>query len=209
MREDGYMTKVARVGQEQIEAVAATIASSFADDPIWQWLYGIESTIPHETGVVLARMLVARSAPVDEMHQIDDCGAVALWSAPSNLVGAAIDTLRAEQSAGYARTFAEHVGARIELTGQLSEAMAAHRPEEPHWYLGILGTAPDRQNQGLGGQVLNAMLKRCDEYGVPAFLESSNPRNYGFYRRHGFLETETLTVADSPPLLGFWRQPKP
>lgn len=83
--------------------------------------------------------------------------------------------------------------------------MRSHRPEEPHWYLGILGTHPDSQNQGLGSAVLQTMLAKADHLGVPTFLESSNPRNYGFYQRHGYTEQAELTVQDSPPLLGFWR----
>jgi hypothetical protein len=30
------------------------------------------------------------------------------------------------------------------------------------------------------------MLERADAEGLPVYLESSNPRNLTFYRRHGF-----------------------
>ena len=50
MHQDGAMSEVQRVGQEQLEAVATTVAASFADDPIWQWIYNTgDQTIPIET----------------------------------------------------------------------------------------------------------------------------------------------------------------
>ena len=202
------MSEVRRVGQESLESVAATVAASFADDPIWQWIYGTDDTIPMETGLGLARMLVARSSPADVMHASEESGAVALWSAPGTSSTDENEAVRADQSMPYAIAFAEQLGERIEITGALSTAMAEHRPDEPHWYLGILGTRPDRQGQGLGSQVLHTMLAETDALGLPTFLESSNPRNYGFYQRHGYQEAAELTVLDSPPLLGFWRPAK-
>jgi len=199
------MAEVQRVGQEALESVAVTVAASFADDPIWKWLYGLDDSIPVETGLGLARMLVAQSTPFDEIHSVSDHGAVALWTAPLSTVDVANEELRSSQSAEYAAVFTEQLGERITLAGQLGEAMRSHRPDEPHWYLGILGTHPDRQNQGLGSTVLRAMQAKADRFGIPTFLESSNPRNYGFYQRHGYTEADELTVAGSPPLLGFWR----
>lgn len=202
------MSEVRRVGQEARESVANTVAASFADDPIWQWIYDTDRTIPIETGIVLARMLVARSTPGDVIHSVADEGAIALWTAPRESSSSENEKLRDGQATPFMLGFAEQLGDRISITGTLSVAMAEHRPKEPHWYLGILGAHPDRQSQGLGSKVLGAMLAECDALGLPTFLESSNPRNYGFYQRHGYVETGELTVDDSPPLLGFWRLPR-
>ena len=145
------MSEVQRVGQEQLEAVATTVAASFADDPIWQWIYNTgDQTIPIEIGIVLARMLVAQSTPVDAIHVATGCGAVALWSAPAGSSSPDNEQLRDEQTGTHFAAFAGQIGDRIALTGKLSETMKRHRPDEPHWYLGILGTHPDHQNQGLG-----------------------------------------------------------
>ena len=199
------MSEVIRVGQEAIEPVAITVAASFADDPIWKWIYDLDDTIPLETAIVLARMLVAGSCPADEIHSISDHGAVALWTAPIGSTSEENEALRESQTASHFGAFAAQLGDRVAITGKLSAAMKEHRPTEPHWYLGILGTHPDHQNKGLGSKVLQAMQAKADHLGIPTFLESSNPRNYGFYQRHGYVEREVLTVEDSPPLLGFWR----
>lgn len=205
MNEDGAMGNVTRVGQEQLEAVAMTIAASFADDPIWKWIYGVPESIPVEDGLILARMLVARSTPLDEIHVAPECGAVALWTAPLIDSTPANEQRRDAQAQPYLERYVEHMGERAAIAAELGDAMGAHRPDEAHWYLGILGTHPDHQNRGLGSAVLQTMLAKADRLGLPTFLESSNPRNYAFYRRHGYEGVDELVVADSPPLLGFWR----
>ena len=60
------------------------------------------------------------------------------------------------------------------------------RPLRPHFYLGVLGVTPSRQGAGLGGVLVEPVLVECDRCGHVAHLESSNPRNLGFYERSGF-----------------------
>jgi hypothetical protein len=43
---------------------------------------------------------------------------------------------------------------------------------------------------------------------VPAYLESTNPRNVSFYRRHGFEVLGTIQVGSSPPLIPMLRPPR-
>ena len=58
------------------------------------------------------------------------------------------------------------------------EEMARHHPEEPHWYLPLIGVEPARQGYGLGAVLLRAALLRCDAAReLPAYLKSTNPRN--------------------------------
>lgn len=214
--EQARFDEVCRFGQDKLEPIALTVARSFADDPIWQWIYDLTDTLPIERAVGLARMLVADRAPADEMHGFRHFGAVALWKAPvhcdpppaDETSSPAATSRRAARAAQYRKAFAEQVGERMSTVAELGAAMAKSHPDEPHWYLGILGTDPDRQNRGLGTRVLQAMHDRCDRTGVPSYLVSSNPRNYGFYRRHGYVEGETFRAADSPPLLPFWRSPR-
>ena len=63
---------------------------------------------------------------------------------------------------------------------------------EPHYYLFAIGAAPEHQGRGVGAALLAPMLARCDAERMPAYLESSNPANLSFYRRHGFVATGAL-----------------
>ncbi len=81
----------------------------------------------------------------------------------------------------------------------------SHPPAPPHWYLAILGTAPEAQGRGLGSSVLAPVLERCDADGVGAYLESSKESNIAFYARHGFRVTRELRLPRGPRLWAMWR----
>jgi GNAT superfamily N-acetyltransferase len=70
---------------------------------------------------------------------------------------------------------------------------------EPHWYVQILGVHPNHQGKGIGGKLLQPVLQQADEEGVAVYLESSNPRNLDFYRKHGFEVMEEITPVDGCP----------
>lgn len=85
---------------------------------------------------------------------------------------------------------------------------SSHPKDPPHWYLGFLGTLPERQGQGLGARLLADRLAEVDAAGLPAYLESSNPRNISLYRRHGFQVVEELALPwGCPPVWRMWREP--
>ncbi len=93
--------------------------------------------------------------------------------------------------------------------GRVIEKMASSHPKEPHWYLPLLGVDPMMQSRGLGEIVMRPALDRCDQTGVPAYLESANPRNVPFYERLGFRVTGEVQVDDTPPLVLMLRPPLP
>jgi ribosomal protein S18 acetylase RimI-like enzyme len=88
------------------------------------------------------------------------------------------------------------------------EQMGRFHPQEPHWYLPLIGVDPARQGQGLGSTLMHHALQRCDADKVPAYLESSNPRNISLYQRHGFEIPGTIQVGSSPPLVPMLRRPR-
>lgn len=49
----------------------------------------------------------------------------------------------------------------------------------------------------------------CNEEGLPAYLESSNPRNIAFYARHGFEVREEVECGKGAPVCTtMWREPR-
>jgi ribosomal protein S18 acetylase RimI-like enzyme len=73
----------------------------------------------------------------------------------------------------------------------------------------FLGVARAAQGRGVGSRLLKAGTRRCDDEGLPAYLETQTERNLGFYRRHGFeVVSETLPRRDAPRLWSLWREPR-
>ena len=200
--------EVCRFGQDRLEPLAKTVALAFADDPVWQWILGIDRTLELDEAITLARMLVADTSPADEIHGFRHHGAVALWRAPEEANTEAMQEHKDRQAGPHRMALAEQIGDRMAMLPELSAAMKAEHPEEPHWYLSILGTAPERQNQGLGNRVLAPMLERCDRLGIMTYLESSNPRNHAFYLRAGYVAAGEVSGGGSPPIMRFIRKPR-
>ena len=97
---------------------------------------------------------------------------------------------------------------RIVRSARAVREIERRHPAEPHLYLSVLGTDPERQGGGIGSALLAPVLERCDAGGVAAYLESSKESNVGFYARHGFEVTERMELPDGPPLWLMWRDPR-
>ena len=48
-------------------------------------------------------------------------------------------------------------------------------------------------------------LATVDADGMPAYLESTNPRNVPLYERFGFRVTAEIQAGSSPPMHAMWR----
>ncbi|WP_374472210.1 GNAT family N-acetyltransferase [Phenylobacterium sp.] len=97
---------------------------------------------------------------------------------------------------------------KLPVLGELGETMARYHPQEPHWYLAMIGVDPARQGRGYGSAILRDSLRRCDEDGVIAYLESSNPKNVPLYERWGFEVMGFVQPGDFPGLHPMVRRPR-
>ncbi|GCD36529.1 GCN5-like N-acetyltransferase [Streptomyces chrestomyceticus JCM 4735] len=121
----------------------------------------------------------------------DDGDAVAVWTTPETAAG--------EVFAELGPRFAEIAGDRAEASAQAEAAMGVHRPGEPVWFLGSVGVDPGCQGRGLGRAVIRPGLEAAEAAGVPAFLETSDERNVGFYERLGFEVTADYPLPGGGP----------
>ena len=89
--------------------------------------------------------------------------------------------------------------------GRVFDALRAHHPLEPSWYLGTLGVDPTFQGQGIGSVLLERWLERVDCEGSAVYLEADVFANVGFYARAGFeLEGEVEVLGTT-----IWRMWRP
>lgn len=122
--------------------------------------------------------------------------AAALWLAPG----------RAPDGDGIGAVVGEFAPPeRLETLMQVGALIDHYHPKEPHWYLPMIGVDPSRQGQGWGSALLKAALRRVDEEGLPAYLESSSPRNVPLYERHGFEVIGEIKPGDHPGLVPMLR----
>lgn len=90
---------------------------------------------------------------------------------------------------------------------RLQSRLAAHRPAEPHWYLAQIGVGAEARGAGVGSALLKSRLGMIDATGLPVYLESSNERNRGLYRRLGFASIATISGVPNVSPAAMWRAP--
>jgi GNAT superfamily N-acetyltransferase len=88
------------------------------------------------------------------------------------------------------------------------EKMDEWHPDEPHWYLALIGVDANARGRGLGGALMRHAAVRCDQEDALAYLESSNPRNISLYERHGFEVMGEIQVGSAPPVTPMLRRPR-
>ena len=82
-------------------------------------------------------------------------------------------------------------------------------PEEPHWYLAVIGSDPPVRGKGFGQVVMRSRLDRVDAEHAPAYLESSKFQNLAYYQRFGFEVTDEVVLPDGGPTMWpMWRRPR-
>ena len=72
----------------------------------------------------------------------------------------------------------------------------------------MIGVEPSRQGSGVGSALLQHSLANCDADGLPAYLESSSPKNIPLYERFGFEQIGVIRAGDAPPMFPMLRKPQ-
>jgi GNAT superfamily N-acetyltransferase len=186
--------------------VAASLASAFSEDPLFTWMAGAGPDKPLEPKLrILFDAFLKLDLPRrDHLVFTDEDGiGAAVWKHPNRWKMPTGDMVRALP--GMLRALGTKAPRMI---GAITAIEKVH-PKEEHYYLEALGTQKDTQGKGIGSAVISHMLARCDTEGMPAYLESSNPRNIPFYARHGFESTgEILVGKGAPTVTAMWRNPR-
>ncbi len=177
-----------------VSHVSKTLALAFFDDPVIGWIIGDAS----ERRRLLPGFFTAIASSYlayDETYVSGD-QAAAVWAPPG-----AEDDEELPESLGAA------AGAYSERLFEILRLLDEHHPAEPHNYLFLLGTRPERQGHGLGSSLMIPVLDASDRERVPAYLEATSERNRGLYRRHGFEVVGEIALPDGPNLWPMWREP--
>jgi GNAT superfamily N-acetyltransferase len=172
------------------------IVLAFAADPMARWTWP-DASVYLAAMPRLVRAFGGKAFDGGSAWCAGDHDGVALWLPPG------VEPDREPLAAVMQSTLAPE---QLEKASAVFEQMAAYHPHEPHWYLPLIGVDPARQGRGLGDALMAHALARCDRDHMPAYLESSNPRNIPLYRRHGFEPLGEIRSGDSPSLVPMLRK---
>jgi ribosomal protein S18 acetylase RimI-like enzyme len=191
-------TEVRSATPDEMPQAIAAIVAAFLTDPLARFAW----PSPHEylrASPLAAREFAGGSFEHGTAYVSADFLGAALWLPPdAHPNGEALE-----------RVFRETASpAHLDDLLATFEKMEQSHPQEPHWYLPMIGVEPQAQQRGLGAELMRHAVTRCDDEGALAYLESSNPRNISLYLRYGFEVMGEIRIGAAPVVTPMLRRPR-
>lgn len=189
-----------RAGRADSALLGAITADAFRDDPFNHWTFGNETAMRH-TFTSYARHVYTQRG----YCCLAGAEAAAMWLAPG-----INKELPFHATPGLAASLLLNGGPAALMRAMTADAaIVAQKPQTPHVYLFTIAVRPGLQGQGYGRRLMQPVLEACDRAGLPAYLESSNPANLGFYGSLGIKAAGEIHAGPSaPPMTPMWREPR-
>jgi ribosomal protein S18 acetylase RimI-like enzyme len=178
-------------------------ASFFVDDPLFDYMVRLGANRTSALETFFYEILSARDIPQGEVWMSSGGHACVCWLKPDarRSPGGLVQKLR--WLPFFVRVFSL---ARFARGMAMMEAMEKNHPTKQHFYLTFIAVSPEYHGIGLGSRILKATLKQVDAAAMGAYVESSNPKNWTFYERAGFVAQKNVApVGAPPPLVAMWR----
>ncbi len=185
--------------EEDVDAAAAALARAFQDDPLQRYVLPdpaerVALSPGHfapilRYGLRFGEVWTTEGAPLGAAVWLPP----GEWEVtPERAAVAGLDQLPQAIGEAAAQRFFSVLGA----------VEPFHREISPHWYLMVLGVAPEGQGRGLGRALVQQVLPRAEAARVPCYLETAQPSNVGFYQGLGF--TVVTSVVEPQSNLELW-----
>jgi ribosomal protein S18 acetylase RimI-like enzyme len=190
--DNGFLASISHVA-----SAIATVTMGFSTDPVARWFYPEPAEYFHWFPKFV-RAFAGGSIAGGTAYCTSNYSGAALWLRPG---------VHPDEQAMVALVEESLPKERHSAVFELFEKMGAGHPEESHWYLPMIGVDTFQQNRGIGSALMRHALMRCDAQNLPAYLESSNPRNISLYLRFGFEPVGEINAGGAPLMVPMLRRP--
>lgn len=194
--------------EENLEAAAAALARAFHDDPLQTYVFPNAAERAARSpahfapllryGMLFGEVLTTKGQPMG----------AAVWLPP--------ETWKVTPERAAAAGFDDLPDILGEdAAGRFFTALGAiepyHYQDVPpsHWYLMVVGVSPEARGRGLGRALIEPVMERADNSGLPCYLETSQPDNVAFYEHLGFKNVVDLVEPQSGLRLWTFRRDPP
>ena len=192
-----------------VTELSHALGRAFYDDPVSVWIMPDDKARAahlRKFFATVTRHHHLAGGGVEVASDGSAIGAAALWDPPGRWKQSAREQLMMLPS------FILGFGPRLSLGRKLGDLLARMKqghPDEPHWYLAVLGSDTVVRGKGYGQALMRSRLDRVDAEHAPAYLESSKAENVPYYERFGFEVSSEIVIPDGGPTLWpMWRAPR-
>ncbi len=203
------MTSTIKLSNSQMTLAAKVLAAAFSADPIVRYFLPETPSTKLYASERISYAMLRFGQPYQHVYTTaNTLKGVAIWLPPNAASGSQIWHLF--QSGLFATPVYFRRDRMVKGMQFLMRESKNHEKQmsEPHWYLLVLGIAPEYQGQGVGGELVLPVLQQADRDQTPCYLETSTEGGVRFYQRHGFEIVDGAIVADGMRYWSMKRDPK-
>ena len=187
--------KITTASHADLDEAVGCLAAAFAQDPITGFL--LQTSQGYRERVTQFFSLLMRARIELKMPVLVSRGSDGIDGATMGY-----STVRSEWPVALAEEWVRFEKAIPGLTERMAiydEVATNFKPPAPHYYLGVIGTAPTLQGAGIGTQLIRSFceVSASDPLSSGVYLETAQPSNLGFYERVGFAETGRGSLGDA------------
>jgi len=186
--------------QAKIPDAAALLTRSFWDDPMTVFLY--PDVIERRERAHFFYILNMEHAAVGgELYTTSSFKGIAVWRFFGDETRPKVDSSNDPRNR-LPQEMGEGPFQRLMIITKSTNEMHKKLVQGQHCYLLFLAVEPGHQGEGIGGILIQPILKMADKKGLPCYLETMKERNLAFYRKHGFNVAGEQQIPDGGPY--FW-----
>lgn len=192
------------VKAEELDEIKAAkmLASSFGNDPLFSYLISEKEKVRENILSWLFESSLRYFRNYKHIYTSNgELKGVAIWVPP----GKSANNLWLMMQSGFLlapfKFKWSKFGRLIKMLTLQEKQHKQHMSNTPHWYLALLGVAPEYQGKGIGANLIKPILEEADKSGIPCYLETSTQGAVKFYQRHGFEIAWTGKLDENGPQL--------
>ena len=190
-------SEIIQLEKSQIDQASKILAAAFNTDPFFQYILPQDGKAKDKL-FYMWKASLRYCQPYECIYTTPELKGIAAWIPPGEYP---LNLLRFLRAGFYKVAFQLDFRGLRRLSSLFKLFDEYHQQDisVPHWSLFGLGVSPACQGQGIGSLLIQPILKRADEEGLPCYLETSTSGAVRFYQKHGF---EILRTGEQP--VEFW-----
>ena len=189
------VAKISRMDSSGIPAAAQALANAFMNDPLQNYTFPDENERRAKSPAHFTAAL-QYGLRFGKVYAAENGAGASIWLKPNETE---ITPERAIEGGFAALPEAMGEDAFNRFFTALSFGDTYHKLDtpEPHWYTMVVGVDPAFQGRGYGKALLDPVLNRARDTGMPVYLETAQPNNVAFYQKLGFRLLRELVEPSS------------
>ena len=176
--------KIRLMEENELNAVAASLAKAFMNDPLQTYTFPDEEE-RRQRSPDHFKAFLQFGLEYGEVYVSQNAEGAVVWLRP----GETETTNEKAEEGGLTKLpqlLGEDAANRFFSVLQFIDPFHQEDVPEPHWYVMVVGVDPAHQAKGLGQALLAPILQKAKANKQPVYLETAQPTNVPFYQKLNF-----------------------